>query len=181
MIHFFLILTVWNTLHFLSISRIHTDAFSDIHFSLSSTLSPSTLPLTPSSSFQQWLKSWMYWHSFCYPTICEEDRGESWESGWWGVKDPLCSKPSLVHPMESLYGVIQPFWSLANSCSHTDTFNKVQKVPHILFPLLSHHNKASLEMWQEEEVHRGNSVVWNPLGKVTFACRKDSRTDDGTG
>lgn len=158
--------------------------------SIYSVCSP-TFPFYP-SSFQQWLKSWMYWHvSSHHPTTCEQDRGEfRWESVCWGVKDPLSPKPSPVHPTESPDGVIQPSWSPANSYSHKHTqlhTHKAlgEKVTDILFPLLSHHSEAALEERHKEEVWRGSSADLNPQGKVTFAWLKarisDRSTEEDTG
>lgn len=63
-------------------THTHIHMHSQTFFTFMYLVSSPTFPLAPSSSLQQWLKSWMYWHvSFHHPTICEEDRGECTDLG----------------------------------------------------------------------------------------------------
>ncbi len=120
-----------------------------------------------------------------------EEGVQTWESVCWGVKDPLSPKPSPVHPTESPDGVIQPSWSLANSYSHSYTDTHTQRgtqreshrhpLPSLKSPQQGHAGRSV----GEKRCRGGNSVVFSPQGKVTFAwveaCRSDTRTAEGTG
>lgn len=117
-----------------------TDALSEVGF-LKLSSGPASFLFAPSPSFQQWLKSWMYWHVSFHHANAGEQRGE--RSGWAecvlrrkGPSQPRAKPcPSSGEPRRCDSVLLKPgqlLVTLAHRCTHskevTHTSSALSKV-----------------------------------------------------